>query len=804
MKLNALAFFLLFLLIATSAKTAAQQLDASHPAKIGLCLSGGGAKGLAHIGLLRMLDSLNIRPDYITGTSMGGILGALYAIGYSGDDLKALALTTNWKALFSDKVSLSEINIEEKDEYGRYLIEIPFVNRKLSLPKGVIEGQALNEYLTRLTFAVRHIRNFDSLPIPFRCVATDIKTGNEVLLTEGSLPEALRSSMAIPMVFSPVEKGDYILVDGGLVRNFPVREVIDMGATTVLGSYTGFRVLHPDELSDGFKMGLQSISLGMSRQCEADKALCDVLVNNELPGIKASGFDNTRIIIEEGEKNARKLLPELLKIAEWQRSHEVVKPLTKHIPDSSGLLPLDSVSVDPQNKDIAVLLKREFDIEKGQVYTADDIVNGLKQIYGSRFINKVGLDFSLSPNSTASNIKIRAYESVHSSVKIGLHYDTDDAAGILLNGTFRNILFANSRALLSLDVAEHPKAHLNYYQLIGPKARFRWTIDFLAANTLLNDFIFTKASSGQIKTGEKYLRDYFDLALGANFIIDRNMLLFVEFNHFTDLIKPQLDPRNESIPDPDSFLKQESSGYGIKAGLKQNTLNAVFFPDRGNKLHFEFKTGFRHNSEYDTYNYNEASSTGIENSQVTSKKQTYIRYHIEEQKWLHISPRFSLGLTAGLGAGFSLNNNLPANLPDSVISDNPETFYIGGSEVAMSTNEISFIGLRKAVLEYSQFIQVGIAAQYRIADHLFVSPMFTAGTYTDSYSALYKHIFNWDFNKDINDPNALNYKNAAQILGYGLKIGYLSKIGPVNFVVQSNTFTHGWNFYFSFGFKIPY
>ena len=438
------------------------------------------------------------------------------------------------------------------------------------------------------------------------------------------------------------------------------------------------------------------------------------------------------------------------------------------------------------------------------MYTADDIVNGLKQIYGSRFINKVGLDFSLSPERAASNINIRAYESVHSSVKLGLHYDTDDAAGILLNGTFRNILFANSRALLSLDVAEHPKAHLNYYQLIGPKARFRWTVDFLAANTLLNDFIFTKASSGQIKTGEKYLRDYFDLALGANFIFDRNMLLFLEFNHFTDLIKPQLDPRNESIPDPDSFLKQESSGYGINAGLQQNTLNAVFFPDRGNKLYFEVKSGFGHNSEYDTYNYNQASSTGIENSQVTSQNQTYIRYHIEEQKWLHISPRFSLGLSAGLGAGFSLKNNLPANLPDSVISDNPETFYIGGSEVAMSTNEISFVGLRKAVLEYSQFIQVGINAQYRIADHLFISPMFTAGTFTDSYSALFEHIFNWDFNKDINDPNALNYKNAAQILGYGLKIGYLSKIGPVNFVVHSNTFTHDWNFYFSFGFKIPY
>ena len=804
MKLNSFAFFLLILLMAVSLNAGAQQKDASKPPKIGLCLSGGGAKGMAHIGLLRMLDSLNIRPDYITGTSMGAVLGALYAIGYSGDDLKTLCLTTNWKALFSDKVSLADIDIEEKDEYGRYLLEIPFVNNKLSLPKGVIEGHVLHEYLTRLTFAVRHIRNFDSLPIPFRCVATDIKTGNAILLTEGSLPEALRSSMAIPMVFSPVEKGEYILVDGGLVRNFPVQEVRDMGATVVLGSYTGFRVLHPDELSDGFKMGLQSISLSMSRQCDADKALCDVLVYNELPGIKASGFENSRIIIEEGEKNARALLPELLKIAAWQHSEGIVSIANKRISDSSSLLPLESLSVDPQNKDIAVLLKREFDIEKGQLYTANDIASGLKQIYGSRFINKVGLDFSLSPDSAASRISIRAYESEHIFLKVGLHYDTDDAAGILLNGTFRNILFANSRALLSLDVAEHPKAHLNYYQLIGPKARFRWTVDFIAANTLLNDFIFTKSSSGQIKTGDKYLRDYFDLALGTNFIIDKSMLLYIEFNHFNDLIKPQRDPRNASTPDPLSFLKEESRGNGIKVGIQQNTLNAVFFPEHGNKMHLEVKTGFGHNSEYVTYEYNEATSTGSEKDVITSHHQTYIRYRLDEQRWQPLSPRLSIGLFASMGAGFSLNNSASVNIADTIEADNPETFYFGGSDVSERTSEIAFTGLRKAELAYSQFFLAGIAAQYRIGNHLFISPSLNAGSFTDSYSALFEHILSWDFDKDINDPNGIDNNDAAQVLGYGLKLGYLSKIGPVNFLVHSNTYTHGWNIYFSFGFKIPY
>ena len=248
-KLLLLFIFCLFF----SSIPAQNKIDTSAH-KLGLCLSGGGAKGLAHIGLLRMLDSLGIIPDYITGTSMGSIMGALYSIGYSGDELKALALSADWSALLSNKLPLTAINIEEKDEYGRYLIEMPLINGKLKLPRGFIEGQALQEYLIGLTFAARHIHHFDSLPIPFRCLAADIKTGKSVLITEGSLPQALRTSMAIPLFFTPIESDSLLLVDGGLARNFPVKEVMDMGATKVIGSYTGFRVLHPDELGDGTKI----------------------------------------------------------------------------------------------------------------------------------------------------------------------------------------------------------------------------------------------------------------------------------------------------------------------------------------------------------------------------------------------------------------------------------------------------------------------------------------------------------------------------------------------------------------------
>jgi NTE family protein len=316
-----ISYFILFCLAFFPFKIYAQKINI--PPKLGLTLSGGGAKGLAHIGLLRILDSLDIQPDYITGTSMGAIMGALYAIGFSGDELKTIALKTNWNALLSNKLPFKDINIEEKDEYGRYVLEIPLNDGKLKLPKGFIEGQALQEFLIDLTFSARHIHHFDSLPIPFRCLATDIETGKPVLITEGSLPEALRTSMAIPLFFTPVERDDKLLVDGGLSRNFPVKEVIDMGATKVIGSYTGFRVLHPEELGDGGKIVLQSIALALATMPIEDQKLCDVWVNNELQGLFSTNFSNVRGIIEGGEANARALLPELQKIADWQHANGI-------------------------------------------------------------------------------------------------------------------------------------------------------------------------------------------------------------------------------------------------------------------------------------------------------------------------------------------------------------------------------------------------------------------------------------------------------------------------------------------------
>ena len=194
--------------------------------KIGLVLSGGGAKGVAHIGVLKAMEEAGLTPDYITGTSMGSIVGGLYSIGYTADELEQIVKDADWGQLLSNKIPLNKVTQEEKFYYGRYLLEFYIQNNKLQYPKGIIEGEALMQLFSNLTRPVHGIEDFKDFPIPFACVGANIVTGEPVVLNKGSLAMSMRASMAIPTIFTPVKIGDTLMVDGGLLRNMPDGQVV--------------------------------------------------------------------------------------------------------------------------------------------------------------------------------------------------------------------------------------------------------------------------------------------------------------------------------------------------------------------------------------------------------------------------------------------------------------------------------------------------------------------------------------------------------------------------------------------------
>lgn len=201
---------LLFFLIA------AQDLQSQEKKpKVALVLSGGGAKGVAHIPVLQALDSLGIVPDLVVGNSMGSIVGALYAVGYSGDHIAKIAKQANWNELIGGGTALSKVSVEEKSEFSRYLVELNWADGKLKPGSFLVNDQNLRGFIASLTFPVYNVDDFDDLSIPFRAIATDIVNGKEVVLDRGSLSLAMRASMSIPGIFRAVPYEETLLVDGG-------------------------------------------------------------------------------------------------------------------------------------------------------------------------------------------------------------------------------------------------------------------------------------------------------------------------------------------------------------------------------------------------------------------------------------------------------------------------------------------------------------------------------------------------------------------------------------------------------------
>ena len=203
--------------------------------KVGLVLSGGGAKGLAHIGALKVIDSLGVKIDYVAGTSMGAIIGSLYASGYTGKQLDSIFKKVDFDKIISDDLPRSSKAFYERSNSEKYAITLPFDKLKIKLPSALSRGQNTYSLLSKLTLHVSDIHDFSKLPIPFFCIATNVETGEAVMLDKGNLTQSIMASGAFPSLFQPVEINSKLLIDGGVANNYPIDEIRTLGANFVIG-----------------------------------------------------------------------------------------------------------------------------------------------------------------------------------------------------------------------------------------------------------------------------------------------------------------------------------------------------------------------------------------------------------------------------------------------------------------------------------------------------------------------------------------------------------------------------------------
>jgi NTE family protein len=453
--------------------------------EVGLVLSGGGARGLAHIGVIKVLEEVGMPIDRVGGTSMGAIVGGLYAAGYSSAQLEEIALTTKWNQLFTDETSRRYIPIEEKAEDSKYMFNLPMRGFKVGLPSGLVSGQEAFKMLAGLTWHVQHIQNFEQLPIPFICVATDLETGEAVLIRSGSLAEAMRASMTLPSVFTPAMVQGRPVLDGGIANNFPVKEVLDMGADVVIGVDVSSLLPKAEYLNSMLDILNQTVSFQIERTAVLQRAQARVLLQPELEAFGMMSFDNTQGIIDAGEAIARSRIDELRALADSLNAQRRSSPRLSYAhPDAHPIVFRDIVyqgleQADPRMIDAELQTQLPLNTE----VTRGDVNLAIDRLYSLKFFEQV--TYQIEPMRSGYRLILHFKEITHDQFRVGLRYDNRENAALLFNNTYKNLFLASSTLRLSVRLGELSSLEAQYYSYLStnPKLGANLRVRY-AQNTL--------------------------------------------------------------------------------------------------------------------------------------------------------------------------------------------------------------------------------------------------------------------------------------------------------------------------------
>lgn len=280
--------------------------------KVGLVLSGGGAKGFAHIGVLKILEENNIKIDYITGTSMGALIGALYSVGYTPDQIEKLVLDINWQETFNDSPNLTDVSIDQRSMMKNYNFSLKYDNSlNFALPKGIRNTQKIYLTLKNLLWNVEGTRDFKNLPIPLEIIATDLNTGKAKAFCSGDLAQVITASISIPTIFDPVKIEDSYYVDGLLSRNLPVEDAFNLGADIVIAVDVGTS-LQKKEDYDILSVADQIVAIQSTSSTNKQRSLATILIDPDISDFKTTDFDNFKEIEALGKSAAEEQISKIL------------------------------------------------------------------------------------------------------------------------------------------------------------------------------------------------------------------------------------------------------------------------------------------------------------------------------------------------------------------------------------------------------------------------------------------------------------------------------------------------------------
>ncbi|VXB29045.1 Patatin [Flavobacterium sp. 9AF] len=729
---------LLFIFLWVAFASYGQDSLVQNKPKIGLVLSGGGAKGLAHIGVLKVIDSLGIKIDCVAGTSMGAIIGGLYASGYSGKELDSLFKEIDTDALLQDYTPRESKTFYEKRNDEIYAFSLPFNKFKVELPKALSKGLYNYHLMSKLTKHVDHINDFEKLPIPFLCIATNVETGEEVILKKGTLPKALLASGAIPTLYNPIEIDGKMLIDGGVVNNYPVEELLKRGANIIIGVdvQDGLKKLNDIKGATGILSQVTNYSMieKMSKKIE----LTTIYIKPNIKGYTVVSFEKGNEIVIKGEEEAKKHLNEL----EPLKGNYIRPHIQKKGVDSIYITDLQINNLDKFTR-AYIVGKLKFNSNSKVEYSA--VEKGINNLNATQ--NFESIFYYFQKNNVGERLVIDLTESKKNTfLKLGLHYDDLLKSALLLNVTKKNLIAKNDVFSLDVGLGDNFRYNLNYYVDNGFYISYGFNSKYIVLNrNLKNDFSGnlllqnSGLSSLNIDFSDFSNQAYIQTIFAQKFSIGAG----VELKH--------LKIKSATILNNEDPIIDNSDYFSLVGYLKYDSFDNKYFP----------KKGWYFTGDLKPVLYSSDRANNFERFTI-AKADGAIAFTL--------CKRFTFKLQSE--GGFSIGENRVPYLD----------FALGGYGFTQINNLRPFLGYDFVALSGNSYVKGSLVLDYEIfrKNHF---------NFTANYANIGNNIF--DDGTWIKKP---------MYSGYGLGYGLESLIGPIEIKHSWSPETKDHYTWFSIGF----
>ncbi len=526
--------------------------------KVALVLSGGAAKGYAHIPVLEMIDSLNINIDMIVGTSIGANVGSLYSVGYSGEEIYNQAFETDWVAIFLDQTKRNDMSYIHKKEASKYQIDFDlkgYYGITPSLPSGAIKGQRAYMELSKILGQYEYINDFKKLHIPFYCNASDLISGQDILLSKGSLITAVKSSTSIPSIFSPVEYKEYLLVDGGVTNNVPANIAKDLGADIIFTVKVSSSKPSKERLKSSMVDILgESVFMHTSELTKQNMDLSDYAMSVNIPNGSGASFTPNGIknIYNIGKKEVYKNIDLFLELKD-RAGPKKSRPKLKKLDELS--LIVNDIKVSGNKTFNDSFIENNLNINKKDTLNLSLINNGINNLYGLGHFDIIRYELNADQETKVVDIDIFTEESKFNKLQTGLRWDHYHELIAAINIKLKDILSPN---LLIKNELQFPGILKNTFEISYPL-----TVFSNPYYPFYRNFYYKRDINGYDTLGKKiatYDTRKIENNLGAGIVLGKNLAIELSLNYETVNLEVDVGgSQNNIINEYQNQITQSSS-----------------------------------------------------------------------------------------------------------------------------------------------------------------------------------------------------------------------------------------------------